>query len=156
MNDDDIRTMAEAQEGVALPRAGAAIHADPNAPASAEQKPLPEAVSARPEADKSPAEWAYERLILYIQNFEEHLDSEEEIAMGMTDGGAGLLKIEGIGFFAPDIVSFYGRDTDGRRMQLVQHVTQLNVTLRALPKPKGEAPAQRIGFHLAKGLDAAE
>ena len=128
-------------------------YADPDAPASAEQKPLPDSVCAKPTEEKSPAEWAYERLILYIQNFEEQLDPDQEIAMGMTDGGAGLLRIEGMGFFAPDIVSFYGRDMQGARMQLVQHVTQLNVTLRALPKPKGEQEAQRIGFRLAKGLE---
>ena len=151
MEDDDIRTVAEAHEASALPRSRA-VHADPDAPATAEQKPLPEVLCARPTEEKSPAEWAYERLILYIQNFEEQLDPDQEIAMGMTDGGAGLLRIEGIGFFAPDIVSFYGRDSEGGRMQLVQHVTQLNVTLRALPKPRGEVEAQRIGFRLAKGL----
>ena len=150
--EDDIRTVAEAHEASAL-RRSRAVHANPDAPATAEQKPLPEEICTRPAEDKSPAEWAYERLILYIQNFEEQLDSDQEIAMGMTDGGAGLLRIEGIGFFAPDIVSFYGRDMTGARMQLVQHVTQLNVTLRALPKPKGEVEAQRIGFRLAKGLE---
>ncbi|MBS8226802.1 DUF6173 family protein [Vannielia litorea] len=149
--EDDIRTVAEAHEEAALLRSRA-VHADPDAPATAEQKPLPEAICARPADEKSPAEWAYERLILYIQNFEEQLDPDEEIAMGMIDGGAGLLRIEGIGFFDPDIVSFYGRDPSGGRMQLVQHVTQLNVTLRALPKPKGEEKAQRIGFRLARGL----
>ncbi|MCO6384384.1 MAG: hypothetical protein JXQ91_08195 [Vannielia sp.] len=148
--DDEIRTLAEAEERVALPRCRA-VHTDPDAPATAEQKPLPEGMS-EDGARKSPAEWAYERIILYIQNFEEQLDPDEEIAMGMTDGGAGLLRIEGLGFFAPDIVSFYGRDMEGGRMQLVQHVTQLNVTLRALPKPKGDVEAQRIGFRLAKAL----
>lgn len=150
--DDDIRTTAEAHENSALPRARA-VHADPDAPATAEQKPLPQEVCARPPQEKSPAEWAYERLILYIQNFEEQLDKDEEIAMGFTGGGAtGVLRIEGIGFFAPDIVSFYGRDAEGRRTQLVQHVSQLNVMLRALPKPGDEPEAQRIGFRLAKGL----
>ena len=81
------------------------------------------------------------------------LDAEHEVAIGFTGSDAGVMRIEGMGFFAPDIVSFYGRDMQGARMQLVQHVTQLNVTLRALPKPKGEQEAQRIGFRLAKGLE---
>ena len=101
---------------------------------------------------KSPARWAYERLILYIQNFEEQLDDEHEVAMGFTGGEAGVMRIEGIGFFAPDIVTFYGRDEDEARTQLIQHVSQLNVMLRALPKaPEVEEP-RRIGFRLAADL----
>lgn len=54
---------AEAAEADALPRA-AVVHSDPDALASAEQKPLPKALSRRKVADKSAAEWAYERVIL--------------------------------------------------------------------------------------------
>ena len=45
----------------------------------------------KPVKAKSPAEWAYDRLILYIQNFEEQLDNEHEGAMGFTGGDAGVL-----------------------------------------------------------------
>ncbi|WP_212524955.1 DUF6173 family protein [Actibacterium sp. MT2.3-13A] len=133
------------------PRARA-VHADPAAPATAEQKPLPEAVARRPVQQKSAAEWAYERLILYIQNFEEHLDDAHEVAIGLTSGSAGVLKIQGVGYFEPDIITFYGTDESGARTQLVQHVSQLNVTLRALPKPEGASEATRIGFRLAADL----
>ena len=64
----------------------------------------------KPAKVKNPAEWAYERLILYIQNFEEQLDNEHEVAMGFTGRDAGVLKIEGMVFFDPDIVTFYGSD----------------------------------------------
>ena len=115
-------------------------------------QPLPEAVAAEPVEMKSPAQWAYERLILYIQNFEEQLDADHEVAMGFTGGDAGVMRIEGIGYFAPDIVTFYGRDEDDARTQLIQHVSQLNVMLRALPKaPEVEEP-RRIGFRLAADL----
>lgn len=126
---------------------------DEGAPLTAEQKPLPEAVAAKPYEEKSPAEWAYERLILYIQNFEEQLDDEHEVAMGFTGGDAGVLRIEGLGFFDPDIVTFYGTDEDGARTQLIQHVSQLNVMLRALPRDEpDDAPPMRIGFRLAADL----
>lgn len=134
------------------PRARA-VHADPAAPATAEQKPLPEAVTRRPVHQKSPAEWAYERLILYIQNFEEHLDDAHEVAIGLTGGSTGVLRIEGVGYFEPDIITFYGTDQSGARTQLVQHVSQLNVTLRALPKAEGAPEAARIGFRLAADLE---
>ena len=66
---------------------------------------------------------------------------------------AGVLRIEGMGYFEPDIITFYGRDANGVRTQLIQHVSQLNVMLRALPKPSEDAPANRIGFRLAADLE---
>ncbi len=135
------------------PRAHA-VHADPKAAAAAEGKPLPVSVSDTPLAEKSPAEWAYERLVIYIQNFEEQLDAEHEIAVGFVGGDAGVLRIEGLGFFDPDIVTFYGTDADGTKTQLIQHVTQLSVMLRAIPKKSPEVAANRIGFRLVADLEA--
>ena len=133
---------------------GRAVHTDPAAGPTPEQEPLPDAVAKKPQADKSPAEWAYQRLILYIQNFEKQLDNDHEVAIGVGDSSIGALRIEGIGYFDPDIVTFYGSDVSGARAQLIQHVSQLSVALRALPKP-GEIPEpRRIGFRLAEELDA--
>jgi hypothetical protein len=148
----EIRTTAEAVEDSAMPEARV-VHADPSAPRSAEQKPLPEAMAKKPVAEKSPAEWAYERLILYIRSFEEQLDDRHEIAMGFTGGEAGVLRIEGLGFFAPDLISFYGIDEDGMRTHLVQHVSQLNVMLRAVPREPQQDEPKRIGFRLAADLE---
>lgn len=148
----DIMTAAEATEADALPRARA-VHADPDAPQTAECQPLPDSIARVPVEEKSPAEWAYERLILYIQNFEEQLDSEHEIAMGFAGSDAGVLRIEGLGFYAPDIVTFYGTDPEGAKTQLIQHVSQLSVILRALPKQQDKAEPTRIGFRLVADLE---
>lgn len=148
---NDSHTTADALEASALPRAGA-VHADPNQ-SGAETTPLPEAVAKTPIEKKSPAQWAYERLIIYLKNFEEQLDSDHEIAMGFTGGDAGVLKIEGVGFYDPDIITFYGADGSGTKTQLVQHVSQLNVMLRALPKPTEQPEPTRIGFRLAAALE---
>ena len=147
--DDRIETAAEAEEAAMLPRMREA-HADPDACAGLPC--VPDKLN-KPVHNKSAAQWAYERLILYIQNFEEQLDNEHEVAMGFTGGQTGVLRIEGVGFFDPDIITFYGRDTTGLRTQLVQHVSQLNVMLRALPKPSAQDSAKRIGFRLAEQLD---
>ncbi|MDP5333443.1 MAG: DUF6173 family protein [Paracoccaceae bacterium] len=104
-------------------------------------------------ADKSEAEWAYERLVIYIQEFEEQLDNQHEVAMGFAGSEAGILQIEGMGFFDPDILTFYGTDEDGVPTQLIQHVSQLSVILRAMPKAAEEEPPKRIGFRLARRLD---
>lgn len=150
--DDKIETTAEAVENNQRPKARA-VHADPDAPASPEQRPLPDSITRTPVEDKSPAEWAYERLILYIQNFEEQLDNDQEVAIGFTGGHSGILSIEGVGYFDPDIITFYGTDEFGARTQLVQHVSQLNVMLRALPIGDEAPEPRRIGFRLAANLD---
>lgn len=136
-----------------LPRARA-VHSDPDARPGIENGPLPEALAKHPAEGKSPARWAYERLLAYIQKFEAGLDAGEEVAMGFTGDTTTVLRIEGIGFFDPDILTFYGTDDRGAKAQLIQHVSQLSVVLRALPKPQADAPARRIGFRLAADLDA--
>lgn len=105
---------------------------------------------------KSPAKWAYERLIQYIRNFETQLDANHEVAMGFAGSDAGVLKIEGLGYYDPDLLTFYGRDDDGAKTQLVQHVSQLSVMLRAIPKAEPQTPARRIGFHLSAGWQGGD
>jgi len=149
--DDKIETSAEAAEAHAMPRCHE-VHSDPDQPCiGAAAKALAE----KPNENKSPAQWAYERMILYIQNFEKTLDEEHEVAMGFVGGDAGVLRIEGMGYFDPDIVTFYGEDASGARTQLVQHVGQLSVMLRAMPKPAKVAAPNRIGFRLAEDLAKA-
>jgi len=143
----EIETSAEALEAAAMPRKRD-VHSD----GKGETADLPAKLTEGAER-KSPAQWAYERLILYIQKFEETLDSDQEAAMGFTGGDAGVLKIEGMGYFDPDIITFYGSDPAGGRTQLVQHVSQLNVMLRALPKHVDQAEPNRIGFRLAQELE---
>lgn len=127
----------------------AAVHKASGMPDAPEAPPLPE--EALEPKQKGPAAWAYERLVLYIRNFEQQLDANEEVAMGFAGSEAGVLKIEGLGFFDPDLITFYGRDDEGMKTQLIQHVSQLSVMLRAVPKSEPATPARRIGFHLAPG-----
>lgn len=148
---NEIDTSAEHAENEAIPRK-IDVHTDEGQDTGATPADLPEVVTRRPVKQKSPAEWAYERLVLYIQNFEKTLDSEQEVAMGFVGGDAGILRIEGLGYFDPDIVTFYGTDTSGARTQLIQHVSQLSVMLRALPKQPDVPEPRRIGFRLAKGM----
>ena len=140
----------EAKHAAVLPEAGV-IRTDCPDGDCAERQPLPPAVARTPVAQKTPAQWAYERLILYVQKFEEGLDSEHEIGMGFAGSDAGTLHIKGIGYFSPDIVTFYGVDQNGTKTQLVQHVSQLNVMLKAAPKRHDKA--ERIGFQLRRRLE---
>lgn len=151
---DEIKTAAEAGEAEALPKMYEA-HTDPDQ-RNADPAALAKAVKGKPVAQKSPAQWAYERTVLYLQNFEEQLDNDQEVAMGFVGGDAGVLRIEGMGYFDPDIVTFYGTDPAGGRTQLVQHVSQLSVMFRALPKAVKDAAPNRIGFRLVQDLEKSE
>ena len=118
---------------------------------------LPDVELPEPEpGNKSPARWAYERLVQYIRNFEAQLNAGQEVAMGFAGSEAGVLRIEGLSYYDPDILTFYGRDDEGLKTQLIQHVTQLSVILRAVPKLAPEIPARRIGFHLPPGWTGGE
>ncbi len=150
--DSKIKTAAEAAEADILPRLYEA-HRNPNAAKTGDQE-VPAAMTAKPVSQKSPAQWAYERVVLYLKKFEEQLDNDHEVAMGFTGADAGVLRIEGMGYFDPDILTFYGTDPAGGQTQLVQHVSQLNVILRALPKEVENAEPNRIGFRLVEDLEA--
>lgn len=141
-----ISTVAEAHERDPVPRR-CDVHADSD---QAEVLNVTDELLGIPVEDKSPAEWAYDRLVIYIQEFEEQLDNQHEVAMGFAGSEAGVLQIEGMGFFDPDILTFYGTDEDGVPTQLIQHVSQLSVILRALPKAVEEQEPKRIGFRLAR------
>lgn len=150
--DDTIKTSAEAFEAERLPRLYE-VHTDP-AREKVSDEALPEAMTKESPKQKSPAQWAYERTVLYLKKFEEQLDNNHEIAMGFAGDDAGVLKIEGMGYFDPDIVTFYGTDPMGGRMQLVQHVSQLSVLFRALPKKVEQAKPNRIGFRLMQEMES--
>jgi len=151
---NEIKTVAEAAEANAIPRVHE-VHTDPDAKNAQDQK-LPKGVAGKPVEQKSPAQWAYERTVLYLKKFEEGLDDGHEIAMGFAGTDAGVLKIEGMGYFDPDIVTFYGADPVGAKMQLVQHVSQLSVVFRALPKAVETAEPNRIGFKLLADLEQGD
>ncbi|MEM1386248.1 MAG: DUF6173 family protein [Pseudomonadota bacterium] len=151
----EIKTTAELAETEAMPQVHVA-HTDPDAQKGCGDLAVPQAVATKPVAQKSPARWAYERVILYIKNFEAQLETSQEVAMGFAGADAGVLRIEGVGYYDPDIITFYGSDATGARTQLVQHVSQLNVLLRALPKAVDDEAPRRIGFRLAEDLEEGE
>lgn len=143
--DGKVETSAEAAENAVLAHA---FHINGGELVENAERPA----ALRADKGKSPAQWAYERIISYIQKFEETLDPEHEVGMGFVGSESGTLTIQGMGYFAPDIITFYGADSSGGKRQLIQHVSQLSVMLTAAPRQ--QSPAQRIGFRLAAELDA--
>lgn len=152
MSDDRLapEPRTSGKQGEEVPQQAGVVRTDGPESECAERQPLPPTVTKVPPGQKTPAQWAYERLILYVQKFEEGLDSNHEVGMGFAGSEAGTLHIKGMGYFSPDIVTFYGVDKNGTKTQLVQHVSQLNVMLKAARKRHEKA--ERIGFQLRSAL----
>lgn len=97
----------------------------------------------------NPAEWAFARLSRLIREFEGRLDKDQEVGVrGVGLPGDGVLLVEDMGFWGPDLILFFGRGPDGQPVTLVQHYSQINMLLSARPKPEPDQPARRIGFRL--------
>jgi hypothetical protein len=100
----------------------------------------------------NPAKWMHERIVRSINSFEEKLDHEHEVGARLVSFGSDqTFHIEDVGYWGPDILTFYGVDRNGCKVELIQHVTQLSVLLIAVAKTNNEP--RRIGFALLKDLE---
>jgi len=95
----------------------------------------------------------YKILVDYINDFEKKLDEDHEIGGRLVSfGNTEVFHIINIGYHNPDIITFFGINTNDEEIQLIQHISQLNVLLVALKK-ESDQPARRIGFKLAEELE---
>jgi hypothetical protein len=96
---------------------------------------------------RNPSEWTYDRLTEYICEFEKSLDENHEIGARLVSfGNSVVFHIDDMGYYGPDIITFYGVDSSGQKVQLIQNTSQLSILLVAMKK-LGERP-RRIGFLL--------
>jgi hypothetical protein len=116
-----------------------------NPPAKALSRMAAALGTGTPPAAINAAEWMFERLKRYIQEFESHLDDDHEVGAHLVSFGHEL-TFHDMGYHGPDIITFYGRNERGEDVQLIQHTSQLNVLLVAVRKQQ-EKP-RRIGFVL--------
>jgi hypothetical protein len=123
-----------------------AITGCPDTPALAEAQPK----------DMSPAQWMYLRLAQAIAAFEKDLDAEHEVGFRLVSfGGGEVLHVEDLGYWAPDLILFFGRNGAGGRLQLIQHVSQVSVLLVEAKKAQPEAAPNRIGFEILTKAELA-
>jgi hypothetical protein len=101
--------------------------------------------------ESNPAQWAHERIVKSIIQFEEALDAEHEIGARLVSFGEETFHIDDVGYWGPDIVKFYGHNAEKEPVELIQHISQISILLVAMKKV--QEPARRIGFELQKGLD---
>jgi Family of unknown function (DUF6173) len=89
----------------------------------------------------------YKGLMEQIYEFEKMLNDDEEIAAHLASFGQTILiQIEEVSYHDPFLIVFYGF-SDGNRVRLVQHTTQLNVLFTSIKlNPAENRVANRIGF----------
>ncbi|MBN8553711.1 MAG: hypothetical protein J0L52_12550 [Caulobacterales bacterium] len=148
------------------PSAAAAMPDKPNPPQDADCPQPITAWTAHEDASgladglrmrENPAEWAFVRLSRLIQDFEKQLDEDSEVGATIASGpGDAAFTIRDLGFWGPDFILFMGVNAAGRPIRLVQHYTQVNVLLGALPKEKPQEPPRRIGFALQERVEKTQ
>ena len=92
------------------------------------------------------AEEVFNHLLTRVKDFQASLPKHHELGIQLANFGAErAVHVRGMGYRNPNIIEFYGL-LDGRtQVAVVQHVSQLNFMLVAVP-PVPEQPPYRIGF----------
>lgn len=95
----------------------------------------------------STAEQVAMHLCSEIQRYQSNLPDTEDVAMMLTQFNESIqILVTGIGYSGYNLVCFHGEDKDGKPLELIQHVQQLNFLLMVVPKPEPEVPKRQIGF----------
>ena len=88
-----------------------------------------------------------DKLLDRMNSFDKDLDLEYEVGMKLVSFGQTItFHVSNIGYYNPSLIIFYGFTEDGNKVEYVQHVTQINFLLLALPRLKPDAPKQKIGL----------
>lgn len=70
-----------------------------------------------------------------IEEFEAGLDAEHELSMQLvTFGSTVTIRPERVGFSTANVITFHGMTDDGEKINLVQHVSQVSMMLKATKK----------------------
>ena len=81
----------------------------------------------------------------YIETFQQSLDDNHDVGMMLTNFGSSvLMSVTEVGYEDPALMIFKGY-VNGNMSTLIQHISQLNFLLTAVPKAP-EIPKRRIGF----------
>lgn len=85
-----------------------------------------------------------------IQAYDETLDEAHEVGIRLVSSGQTLtFHFGGMGYADPSLISFTGETDAGEPLELIQHVSQINLLLTTLPrlhpeKPKAKFRLERI------------
>ncbi|TRW99525.1 hypothetical protein FNJ84_02295 [Paracoccus sp. M683] len=92
------------------------------------------------------AEEVFNHLLARVKDFQANLPDNHELGIQLANfGSERALHVRGMGFRNPNIIEFYGLLDGDKKVAVVQHVSQLNFLLVAVPPP-AQQPPYRIGF----------
>lgn len=89
------------------------------------------------------------RIISQINEFEADLPDNMQAGGRFVNFGDKTFAIDDVGYYNPNIIIFFATDRDGSEIRVLQHITQLNVLLVAVPRNNSSQPRRRIGFDCA-------
>ncbi|PLX82669.1 MAG: hypothetical protein C0617_13560 [Desulfuromonas sp.] len=81
-------------------------------------------------ADDNPAGALYQRLLQWVSEFDKSLDEEYEVGVRWATPGQSIsFHLAGIGYCNPALLRFVGATDEGESVELIQHVSQVNLML---------------------------
>ena len=93
------------------------------------------------------AEAISQRLFEAIRAYQYSLPDKEDVALQVvTFGSNTTILVERIGYIGSNLVVFGGKDSSGKLLELIQHISQLSFLMMVAPKPAVEEPKRQIGF----------
>ncbi|MDD5213402.1 MAG: DUF6173 family protein [Candidatus Gracilibacteria bacterium] len=95
----------------------------------------------------NPSSYLFDRIMEQIKIFEENLDENHEIGGALISSNYNTFYITKVKSSNPDMIIFYGKTENGP-VQILQHISQINISLISLKKQKEHKEARRIGFDL--------
>lgn len=89
------------------------------------------------------------RVITKLRAFEASLNADQETGLHLANYHQALtLHVREVSWIDPALIVFGGvLDGSGHRAEMLQHVSQINLILVALPRENPQAPRSQIGFH---------
>lgn len=82
-----------------------------------------------------------------ILEFSSQIGENHEVGLQVTTLGNGIqVYLNELSYHNPHLIIFGSENPDGTKLRIVQHITQLNYALIAIPKTEPEKPKRKIGF----------
>jgi len=109
----------------------------------------------RPPKDQNLADEFQRRLICWVNDFHRDLEDEYEVGGQLASFGRFIeFHFTDINYWNPSLISFIGVLDDGSPVELVQHVSQINILLVRKKRQALDKPKRPIGFAAWDEYDA--
>lgn len=97
-------------------------------------------------AASSTAKAAATTIYQEMTKFQNELDDTHDVGVSLVQFGSSItVLVNSIGYRGYNLVVFYGTDTNGNKVELIQHINQLSFILISCPK-EAEVKKRTIGF----------